>query len=153
SRECFVAALEMGLVVGRAAGVMDRVLEAARAAPPAARPPDLLDALVLLSTEGHRGGVPALRQALTGEDAEWTRVPALATVLAGELWDNELHATVSEWLVRTGRDSGSPITTRLGLSQVAMSALLTGDFGQAMAAIAEEEAIADALDDVPQLYP
>src|SRR5690606_10730101 len=34
-----------------------------------------------------------------------------------------------------------------------MSALLTGDFGQAMAAIAEEEAIADALDDVPQLYP
>ncbi|MBF6351030.1 helix-turn-helix domain-containing protein [Nocardia flavorosea] len=153
SRECFVAALEMGLVVGRAAGVMDRVLDAARSAPPSARPPDLLDALVLLDTEGHRAGVPALRQVLTGTDAGWTRVPALATVLAGELWDLELHATVTEWLSRSGQDTGSPMTIRLGLSQTAVSAVLAGDFGQAMAAIAEEDAIADALGDLPQLYP
>ncbi|MFI1461392.1 AAA family ATPase [Nocardia carnea] len=153
SRECFVAALEMGLVVGRAAGVMDRVLDAARSAPPAVRPPDLLDALVLLNTDGHRAGVPALRRVLTGDDAGWTRVPALATVLAGELWDTELHATVTEWLRRSGRDTGSPMTIRLGLSQAALSAVLAGDFGQAMAAIAEEEAIADAVGDLPQLYP
>ncbi|PSK96784.1 regulatory LuxR family protein [Murinocardiopsis flavida] len=153
SRRCFVAALEMGLVVGRAAGVMDRVLAAARSAPPASRPPDLLDALVLLSTEGHRTGVPALRQVLTGCDSDWTRVPALAAVLAGELWDLDLHAAVTDWLVRTGRDTGSPMTIRLGLSQVAISAVFAGDFGRAMAAIAEEEAIADALGDLPQLYP
>ncbi|WP_158885127.1 AAA family ATPase [Amycolatopsis anabasis] len=153
SRECFVAALEMGLVVGRAAGVMDRVLDAARSAPPASGPPDLLDALVLLDTEGHHAGVPALRRVLTGDDAGWTRAPALATVLAGELWDIDLHATVVDWLVRTGRESGSPMTIRLGLSQVAVSAVLTGDFGRAMAAIAEEEAIADAAGDLPQLYP
>ncbi|PSK99982.1 putative ATPase [Murinocardiopsis flavida] len=152
SRESFVAALEMGLVVGRAAGVMERVLDAARAAPPAARPPDLLDALVLLSTAGHRDGVPALRQVLTGDDAGWTRVPALATMVAGELWDFDLHTAIVEWLVRAGRDTGSPLTIRLGLSQAAVSAVLTGDFGRAMAAIAEEEAIADALGDVPQLY-
>ncbi|MBB4930571.1 DNA-binding CsgD family transcriptional regulator [Lipingzhangella halophila] len=152
SRESFVAALEMGLVVGKAAGVMDRVLDAARSAPPASRPPDLLDALVLLSTEGPQAGVPALRRVLTGDDAGWTRVPALATMVAGELWDLDLHTAVIEWLVRTGRDTGSPLTIRLGLSQVAMSAVLTGDFGRAMAAIAEEEAIADALGDVPQLY-
>lgn len=157
SRECFVAALEMGLVVGRAAGVMDRVLDAARSAPPASRGPDLLDALVLLHTEGHRAGVPALRRVLAGDpadvDAGWVRVPALATVLAGELWDLELHATVVDWLVRTGRDTGSPMIIRLGLSQAALSAVFTGDFGQAMAAIAEEEAIADAHGDQPQLYP
>ncbi|KIH98043.1 LuxR family transcriptional regulator [Streptomonospora alba] len=152
SRESFVAALEMGLVVGRAAGVMDRMLDAARAAPPAPHPPDLLDALVLLSTEGHRTGVPMLREVLTGDDAGWTRVPALATMVAGELWDLDLHTAITEWLVRSGRDTGSPLTIRLGLSQVAMSAVLTGDFGRAMAAIAEEEAIADALGDVPQLY-
>ncbi|MDA3650132.1 AAA family ATPase [Saccharopolyspora indica] len=150
SRECFVAALEMGLVVGRAAGVMDRVLDAARSAP---RRPDLLDALVLLSTEGHRAGVPALRRVLTGDDAGWSRVPALAAVLAGELWDIDLHTAVTEWLVRTGRETGSPMTIRLGLSQAALSAVFAGDFGRAMAAIAEEEAVADALGDPPQLYP
>ncbi|WP_020672444.1 AAA family ATPase [Amycolatopsis nigrescens] len=152
SRECFVAALEMGLLVGRAAGVMDRVLDAARSAPPASRP-DLLDGLVLLRTEGHRAGVPPLRRILTGDDAGWTGVPALATVLTGELWDLELHAKVIDWVVRSGRVTGSPMTIRLGLSQVALAAVFNGDFGQAMAAIAEEEAIADAFDDQPQLYP
>ncbi|WP_410599521.1 AAA family ATPase [Amycolatopsis sp. lyj-90] len=153
SRECFVAALEMGLAVGRAAGVMDRVLDAARSAPPSPGPPDLLDALVLLNTEGHRAGVPALRRVLTGEDADWTRVPALATVLAGELWDLDLHTSVVEWLVRTGQETGSPMAIRLGLSQVAVSAVLLGDFGRAIDAVAEEEAIADALGDPPQFYP
>ncbi|MFC3452153.1 AAA family ATPase [Amycolatopsis speibonae] len=152
SRECFVAALEMGLVVGRAAGVLDRVLDAARSAPATSRTPDLLDALVRLTTEGHQAGVPSLRRVLTGDDAGWTRTPALATVLAGELWDIDLHATIVGWLVRTGRDTGAPMTIRLGLSQVAMHAVLTGHFGRAMAAIAEEEAIADALGDPPQLY-
>ncbi|GAB3376611.1 AAA family ATPase [Amycolatopsis echigonensis] len=147
SREFLVAALEMGLVVGRAAGVLDRVLAAA----PAAGPPDLLTALVRLTAEGHRAGIPAIRQALAGDD--WTRTPALATVLAGELWDLDLHRTIVDWLTRTGQTTGSPMTVRLGLSQAALSAVFAGNFGQAMAAIAEEEAIADALGDPPQLYP
>lgn len=153
SRECFVAALEMALVVGRAAGMMDRLLAAARSAPPPAHPPDLLDALVLLGTRGHQAGVPVLREVLTRDPAAWTSVPALATVLAGELWDFDLHVAVIDWLMRTGRETGSPLTLRLGLSQTAVSATLTGDFGRAMSAIAEEEAIADALGDTPQLYP
>lgn len=153
SREHLVAALDMGLSVGRAAGVMDRVLEAARSAPPAARQPDLLDALVRLDADGHRAAVPVVRQALTGTDAGWTRAPALATVLAGELWDLDLHATIVDWLVRTGRETGAPVVVRLGLAQTALRAVLTGRFGQAMAAIAEEEAFADAVGDLPQLYP
>lgn len=153
SREYLVAALDMGLVVGRAAGVMDRVLAAARSAPPAARQPDLLDALVRLNADGHHAAVPMVRQALTGEDAGWTRTPALATVLAGELWDMDLHAKIVDWLVRTGRETGAPMIIRLGLGQAALHAVLTGHFGQAMAAIAEEDAIADALGDLPQLYP
>lgn len=151
SREYFVSALEMALVVGRAAGVMEQVLDAARSAPPAQDPPDLLDALVLLTGEGHRAGAPTLQKVLV-DDAGWTRIPALATMLAGELWDLELHTEIVEWLVRTGRETGSPMTIRLGLSQVALSATLTGDFGRAMAAIAEEEAIADAFADTPQMY-
>ncbi|MFE3442617.1 AAA family ATPase [Nocardia sp. NPDC059180] len=153
SREYLVAALDMGLSVGRAAGVMDRVLEAARSAPSAARGPDLLDALVRLNGDGHRAALPMVRQALTGEDAGWTQTPALATVLAGELWDLDLHATIVDWLVRTGRDTGAPVIVRLGLAQAALHAVLTGNFGQAVAAIAEEEAFADAVGDLPQLYP
>ncbi|WP_406636619.1 AAA family ATPase [Amycolatopsis sp. WGS_07] len=149
SREFLVAALEMGLVVGRAAGVLDRVLAAA----PPAGPPDLLSALVRLTTEGHRAGVPAIREVLTSDDAGWTRTPALATVLAGELWDLDLHRTIVDWLAKTGQSTGSPMTLRLGRSQEALYAVFTGNFGQAMAAIAEEEAIADALGDPPQLYP
>lgn len=153
SREYLVAALDMGLSVGRPAGVMDQVLEAARSAPPAARRPDLLDALVRLNAEGHHAALPMVRRALTGEDADWTRTPALATVLAGELWDLGLHATIVDWLVRTGRDTGAPVIIRLGLGQAALHAVLTGHFGQAMAAIAEEEAYADAVGDLPHLYP
>ncbi|MEU6680194.1 AAA family ATPase [Streptomyces sp. NPDC046925] len=156
ARAYCVAALEMGLAVGRAAGVMDQVLEAARTAP-ASGTPDLLDALVLLSSEGHRAGVPALRRALVGDEADgaarWASTPALATVIAGELWDLDLHAKIVEWLVRAGRDTGSPMIIRLGLSQLSLSAVFTGDFGRAMAAIAEEEALADAVGDLPQLYP
>lgn len=152
SREHLVAALDMGLSVGRAAGVLDRVLEAARSAPPAARRPDLLDALVRLDSDGHRAAVPVVRQALT-EEAGWTRAPALATVLAGELWDLDLHTTIVDWLVRTGRETGAPVVVRLGLAQAALRAALTGHFGRAMAAIAEEEAFADAVGDEPQLYP
>ncbi len=158
SRACLVEALEMGLAVGRAAGVMDRVLEAARTAPPVPRP-DVLDALLVLEREGPGRGLPALRQALTGGEGDgaggegWTRNPALATILAGELWDLDLHTRVVAWLVRTGRETRSPITARLGLAQAALSAVVRGDFGRAVAAIAEEEAIADALGDVPQLYP
>jgi DNA-binding CsgD family transcriptional regulator len=152
-RESFVAALEAALVVGRAAGVMDRVLDATPTAPPAARPPDILDALVTLRTRGHRAGVPALRQVLAGPDSDWTAIPGLATLIAGELWDLDLHTRVTEWLVRQGQDTGSPLAARAGQSQSAMGAVLTGRFGHAMAAIAEEEAIAAALGDVPQMYP
>ncbi|WP_157252908.1 AAA family ATPase [Nonomuraea typhae] len=153
SRDCYLDALEMGLVVGRAGGVMDTVVAAARSAPPAPRPPDVLDGLILLTTEGHRAAVPLLRRALTdGDRPLWTRHPALATMLAGELWDHDLHAAIIEWLMKTGRSTGSPLVLRLGLAQTAVAATHTGDLGTAMAAIAEEEAIAAAAGDAPMAY-
>ncbi|MFI6337890.1 AAA family ATPase [Streptomyces sp. NPDC050535] len=169
SRECFLDALEMSLVVGRAHGVMDMVLAAAGRqvspyvsalplpdpgpAAPAPRPPDILDALTLLASDGHRAAVPSIRAALDGGDAPmWTRRPALASILACELWDPHTHSAVAEWLMKTGRESGSPLVLRLGLAQVASSATFRGDFGQATSAIAEEEAIADAVGGPPVWY-
>ncbi|GHA26078.1 hypothetical protein GCM10010372_27620 [Streptomyces tauricus] len=82
----------------------------------------------------------------------WTRRPALAVVPAAELWDPHTHAAITEWLMRTGRESGSPLVLRLGLAQLTSWAVLSGDLGQAMAAIAEAEAIADAVGGPPVTY-
>lgn len=107
SRECFLDALEMSLVVGRASGMMDKVLAAASSAP--SRSPDVLDALTLLATDGHRAAVPLLRDVLDGPDGPmWTRRPALAVLIAAELWDPHTHGAIAEWLMKTGRESGSP---------------------------------------------
>ncbi|MFD7024450.1 AAA family ATPase [Promicromonospora sukumoe] len=155
SRASYLEALEMSLLVGRATGMTDRVLREARASSSTAprRQPDVLDALTVLATEGHRAGVPLLRDALDGADgAMWTRHPALAVVLASELWDPHLHATIVEWLLKSGRASGSPLVLRLGLAQVTSAAALAGDLDRATSAAAEEEAIADATGGPPVIY-
>jgi DNA-binding CsgD family transcriptional regulator len=152
SRDCYVDALEMALVVGRASGVMDTVLDAARSAPPAPKAPDFLDALVMLATDGHRVAVPVLRAVIADDEAISAR-PALAAVVAAELWDVDAHTAITESIMKSGRESGSPIMLRLGLAQVASCAVYTGDFGKAMSAIAEEEAIADATGAPPLMYP
>lgn len=150
ARDRVLDALEMGLVVGRASGVMDDVVREARALEPAA---DVLQALVVLADDGHRAGIPLVRQALSDERLLWTRHPALATMLAGELWDTDVHAAVTEWLVKAGREAGSPFVLRLGLAQTAVCAVHAGDFGTAATAIAEEEAVADAIGVMPLPYP
>ncbi|MFE9296133.1 helix-turn-helix transcriptional regulator [Streptomyces niveus] len=155
SRECFLDALEMSLLVGRSGDALDTVLAAASAAAPATpRPPDIIDALNLLTTQGHQAAAPLLRGALRGTDTPlWTGHPALAIIVSAELWDTYTHATIIEWLVKTGRASGSPLVLRLGLAQEATRAACTGDLGRAAAAIAEEEAIADAIGAPRVNYP
>ncbi|MFD9700190.1 AAA family ATPase [Lentzea sp. NPDC059081] len=140
ARERVLDAFEMSLLVGRASGVMDAVVREARTLPPA---PDVVNALVVLATDGRRAAAPLLRRVFDG--LLWTKHPALATMLAGELWDADVHASVTEWLMRSGREGGSPFLLRLGLAQTAVMAVHTGDFGAATSAIVEEEAVADAL--------
>ncbi|MFE4690644.1 AAA family ATPase [Streptomyces sp. NPDC056749] len=151
SRESYLEALEASLLVGRANGVTDLVLAEARSAPP--HPPDILDALDVLTSNGHRAAVPLIREALDGAKGPlWDRHPALAIILAAELWDPVTHVRIIEWLLKSGRDSGSPLVLRLGLAQAASAAALTGDLDEAMSAIAEEEAIADATGAPPVIY-
>ncbi|WP_460398258.1 helix-turn-helix transcriptional regulator, partial [Actinophytocola sediminis] len=151
AREYYLDALEMALVVGRASGVLDKVLAAVRSARPTASG-DVLDALVVLDAHGHRAAAPMLRAALV-DRVLWTERPALAIMIAGELLDPHTHATVIESLLKSGRETGSPLVLRLALAQVASYAAVTGDLGQAMAAIGEEEALADAIDGPPMFYP
>ncbi|GIJ50224.1 LuxR family transcriptional regulator [Virgisporangium aliadipatigenens] len=146
SRESFLDAFDMGLVVGRPDGVLAAILAAA----PPSQEHDLLEALRLLYTEGHGAAVPLLRQVLDGP--QWTARPGLAVMLASELWDPHAHAAIADWLVKVGRESGAPLVLRLGLAQTASAAVLAGDLGRAMAFIAEEEAIADASGGPPVRY-
>ncbi|MFD7065466.1 ATP-binding protein [Streptomyces sp. NPDC059906] len=151
SRESYLEALEMSLLVGRANGVTTAVLAEAKSAPP--HPPDILDALDVLAVHGHRAAVPLIREALDGPDGPlWTRHPALAIILTAELWDPDTHERIIEGLLESGRESGSPLVLRLGLAQAATAAALTGDLDKAMAMIAEEQAIADATGTPPVTY-
>lgn len=147
ARDCVLDAFEIALAFGRPSGVMDAVVREARGLD---RGSDALEALVLLADEGHQTAVPLLRRVFSGD--AWTRHPALATILAGELWDTEVHALVTGWLVKTGQRTGSPFVLRLGLAQRAVGAVITGDLGKAVSAIAEEEAVADAVGMPPLRY-
>lgn len=157
ARRCFLDAIETSLLVGRASGVLDLVLAAVRSVPvTASRPPDVLDALGLLGSAGLRSALPLIRQVLDGPNGSdrpgWTEHPALALMLAAEIWDPDRYSAIVEWLVRTGRESGSPLLLRLGLAQTGSYGALTADPGLAMASIAEEEAIADATGGPPMHY-
>ncbi|GAA1616139.1 ATP-binding protein [Actinoplanes couchii] len=151
ARGCFLDALEMSLVVGRGGGVIRQVVAAARETlpPPASRTassaPDLLDTVIALVTGG-------FAEAAKWTADEWTEHPALSTMIAIELWDPDTHADIADWLVKVGRDAGSPLTLRLGLAQKAVAATMNGDLGQAITVTAEEAAIADATDAVPLLH-
>ncbi|MBM2614997.1 AAA family ATPase [Actinoplanes sp. LDG1-06] len=153
ARECLLDAVEMSLAVGRAGGVLDELLAAAREPELAPTAPDALDALVTLAAEGHRAAAGMLREAISGGGGPaWSRRPALATMMAAELWDPAVHTTIAEWLVEAGRGSGSPMLLRLGLAQRATDAILKGDIGRAIAATAEETAIGDVSGQPPLLY-
>ncbi|GAA2674140.1 MULTISPECIES: AAA family ATPase [Actinosynnema] len=154
ARECLVEAIETSLLVGRGGGVIDDVVSrAARTAPPSAEP-DVLDALITLSRSGYRVAAPALEAALhAGTSPLWTRWPAVSTMIAAELWDLDALTAIAEHLVVTGRDLGSPVALRLGLAQRATCATLAGDVAAALAATAEEEAVADALGEPPLVHP
>ncbi|UED88013.1 ATP-binding protein [Streptomyces profundus] len=153
ARDCFLDAVEMSLSVGRGGAVINQVLTAARCMAPSPSSPDALDALIRLGADGHEAAVPLLRQALyTMGDSFWTRRPALAMMIAVELWDLDTQGAIGAWLVKAGRASGSPLLLRLGLAQKAVEASLAGDIGQAIAITAEEAAIADATNAPPLLY-
>ncbi|WP_432974149.1 LuxR C-terminal-related transcriptional regulator [Dactylosporangium sp. CA-233914] len=153
ARDCYLDALEMSLLVGRGGGFIPAILDAARSAPPPMAP-DVLDALLRLAAGDHQVAIPMLSDMLhSDQQPMWMRWPALATIISTELWDPHTFAATAGWLVKAGRESGSPVLLRLGLAQRASDAMYIGDIGQALAAIAEEGAIADAAGDPPLLYP
>ncbi|MDX8148712.1 LuxR family transcriptional regulator [Lentzea sp. BCCO 10_0061] len=150
ARECFLDAIETSFVVGRAGGVVEEVLTAARALAPPPAAPDLLEALITWSSDGYRAALPMLRDVLHSEGGPlWSRRPALASMISTDLWDLGTQFAIAEWLLKAGRESGSPLLLRLAFAQKATGAVLCGDVAGALAATAEEEAVADAVGEPP----
>jgi DNA-binding CsgD family transcriptional regulator len=155
AREIYLDALFAAIFAGRLArgsGVLE-VAQAARAAPPPsqpARPPDLLlDGLALLFTEGHSGGAPLLRRALSAfAGDELSREEALrwlwvACHAAGLLWDYDSWDLLSARLVMLGREIGALNALPIGLSTRAGVHLFAGELSQAAALVEEVAAVTE----------
>jgi DNA-binding CsgD family transcriptional regulator len=156
ARETYLEALSAAAYGGLFAtsGGMWQAAEAARAAPPASRPPGapdlLLDGLALLITQGHAAAAPTLKQALkafSGEDIsreEALRWLWLASATAVRLWDDESWDLFSARQVEFAREAGAVGMLPLALNQRAGLHLHDGDLAAAASAMEEAQAITEA---------
>lgn len=154
SRECYLDAVEMGLLLGG----LDDVVEAARNAPqpggPVSGTAAVLAGLISLVGDGHRAAGELLGPIIGDADDEvWARRPSLGFMLATELWNLDAMCGIATRAVAAGRESGSFHALPIGLAMQATAAVHAGDFGSAMELISEEEAIADATGAAPLVYP
>jgi DNA-binding CsgD family transcriptional regulator len=103
----------------------------------------------LLFTEGHSGGVPLLRRALSAflgdelsreEGLRWLWVACHA---AGLLWDYDCWDLLSARLVKLGREIGALSALPIGLSTRAGVHLFAGELSQAAALVEEVAAVTE----------
>jgi len=141
-----------------------RAAEAARAAPPAADPPRvidvLLDALALRFTQGHAAAAPALTRALelvlglnTGTDGSgrWL-LPSggrISQIIALELWDFESWYALAGRQALLARGAGALVHLQFALNYLARAHLLAGDLATAALLIEEDRLIAEATRNPP----
>ncbi|MFG2126094.1 ATP-binding protein [Streptomyces sp. NPDC048710] len=154
SRECYLDAVEMGVLLGG----LDHVVDAVRKAPPSGEPVSgaaaVLTGLTSLVGDGHRAAGEILRPIVGDAGHEvWARRPSLGFMVAAELWNRDAMYGIATRAVAAGRESGSFHELPIGLAMQATATVHTGDFGTATELISEEEAIADATGAAPLVYP
>ncbi|WP_328929809.1 AAA family ATPase [Streptomyces sp. NBC_00190] len=159
SRECYLDAIEMGVLLGG----LDHVVDAVRQAPPTGGPvaggpvagaAAVLAGLTSLVGDGHRAAGEILRPVVGDAGHEvWARRPSLGFMVATELWNRDTMYGIATRAVAAGRESGSFHALPIGLAMQAAATAHAGDFGTAMELISEEEAIADATGAAPLVYP
>jgi DNA-binding CsgD family transcriptional regulator len=155
ARETYVDAWQAAFFAGYLAGAGDllEVSRAARALPPPAHPPRLvdlvLDGYALLVTDGPAVAAPVLRQATAAcassgiPEEEVLRWGFVATVADEALWDDEgWRVTVKQ--VELARDVGELDQLSFLLNRMAVETVWTGDFAAATLLIAEAGAVREA---------
>ncbi|WP_275561283.1 AAA family ATPase [Streptomyces sp. 5-6(2022)] len=157
ARECYLDAIEMGLLLGG----LDHVVKAARKASassdpdgPASSADALLSGLISLVGDGYPAAGEILRPVVDDLDDEvWAKRPSLGFMVATELWNFDALYGIATRAVAAGRESGSFHSLPIGLAMQATATVHAGDFGAAMELISEEEAIADATGAAPLVHP
>jgi DNA-binding CsgD family transcriptional regulator len=157
AREAYLGALGAAVFAGRLASGcgLSQVAEAARAAPPVATPPRLidvlLDALATRFTDGYVAAVPLLRQALQalrrdagGNDDDIMRWLWLAWPIAGELWDDEMWHYLATRAAQRSREAGVLTVLPLALTYRAAVHVHAGEFAAAAELIDEANALTQA---------
>jgi DNA-binding CsgD family transcriptional regulator len=128
------------------------VAEAARAAPPPARPRAsdlLLDGLAQVVTDGYADAAPTLTRALSAfhsEDIpmdEGLRSLWGACQAAAYLWDDEAYYVLASRAVRLARDTGAFSVLPIALSALGGALLLAGEFAQVASLIEEARTLTD----------
>ena len=155
ARETYVDAWQAAFIAGHLAGAGDllEVSRAARALPPPAHEPRLvdlaLDGFALLVTDGPAAAAPALRRAtnaFAGEGIpaeELLRWGWIATVADEALWDDQgWSVTVRQ--VQLAREAGALDKLPILLNRMGVDAVWSGDFTAATSLIAEAGAVCEA---------
>jgi hypothetical protein len=145
ARTIFVDAVEMGILTGGLASVIDAARTAPLAVGPVRSADVLLDGMVALASEGHRAA-EILRPVVADSGERW---PNLTYLLALELWDADAMRDIANRCTAAGRESGSFHLLPIGLATLATVTAHGGDFGAAQEMISEEEATGAA----PLVYP
>jgi DNA-binding CsgD family transcriptional regulator len=140
------------------------VAAAARAAPPGAVPPRmvdvLLDAFAIRLTEGYAAAAPIFARALehlfgldlTDEEGRrWLSLSGARNdhIVALELWDDEAIALLEERQVQVARDTGAFGHLQFALGFVARNHILAGELTEAAHLIDEAGLIAEATGNAP----
>jgi len=161
ARQAYRDAFWVALASGRQPGSgMLETAEAARAVrrgPGPPRPGDLLlDGLAALFAEGYAAGAPLLKQALDvfretkvslDEGLGWL---PLACRLCGEVWDDQSWSVLSARLIELARNAGALSVLPAALESGAVMQLLAGDPPEAAWLLEQAEAVARAMDRVPE---
>jgi DNA-binding CsgD family transcriptional regulator/tetratricopeptide (TPR) repeat protein len=148
-------------------GALIEAAEAARAGPPASRPPSavdiVLDAFAVRLTDRYSAAAPALEQALqtvlalevpAGDLGGWLWLTGMRAtgLIALELWDADSWHELASRQVQVARDSGALVQLQFALTFLARSQLAAGELADAAVLIEEERAIAEAAGNPPVGY-
>jgi DNA-binding CsgD family transcriptional regulator len=157
SRATYLDAFSAAIFAGRLADPGGGVLEVARLAATAPRPPHspqvldlLLDGLVASATEGYRVGSPILREALDDfgagmsveDELHWLWLKSVAAL---RVWEDDRWEAISTRHVQLARDTGALSELPLALLSRTYVLLFSGELGAAESLSDETLAINEAI--------
>jgi DNA-binding CsgD family transcriptional regulator len=164
ARETYLEALIAAIFAGRLNSGSDvrEAAVAARAAPPAARPPRaidlLLEGLIVRFADSYQAAVAPLQEALRafcrvgGRDAGDLRWFGLACRIAPDLWDDDLWLELADRHVLLARETGALAVLAIAVTYRAGVHVHAGEFTAASALNDEADALTRAVGSAPLRY-